>query len=75
MLCKSGGAPILGGMSQMFMILLFVVMLAILGVLGLGMAGVARGGDPARANRLMQARVILQGVALVLLVLMMATRR
>ena len=40
------------------MILLFVVMLAILGVLGLGMAGVARGGDPARSNRLMQARVI-----------------
>ncbi len=57
------------------MILLFVVMLAILGVLGLGMAGVARGGDPARSNRLMHARVILQGVALLLFVLMMATRR
>ena len=57
------------------MVLLFVVMAAILGVLGLGMVGVARGGDPVRSNRLMQARVILQGVALLLFVLMMATKK
>lgn len=67
--------PYLGSMTQILMFLLLAVMVAILGVLGAGMVGVARGGNPQRSNRLMQWRVILQGVALVIFVLLMASRR
>ena len=63
------------GMSNILGVLLLVVMLAILGVLGAGMVGVARGGSPQRSNKLMQARVILQGVALLIFVLLMMTRK
>jgi hypothetical protein len=62
-------------MASFLMILLLVVMLSILGVLGLGMVGVARGGSPQRSNRLMQWRVGLQGLALLIFVLLMMTRR
>jgi len=62
-------------MASFLMILLMVVMLSILVVLGLGMVGVARGGNPQRSNRLMQWRVGLQGVALLIFVLLMMTRR
>jgi hypothetical protein len=62
-------------MTQFLMVLLLLVMLAILGVLGAGMVGVARGGNPGRSNKLMQWRVILQGVALLIFVLLMASRR
>jgi hypothetical protein len=67
--------PYLRHMTQFLMFLLLAVMAAILGVLGAGMVGVARGGSPARSNRLMQWRVILQGVALLIFVLLMASRR
>ena len=56
------------------MILLLVVMVAILGVLGAGMVGVARGGSPVRSNMLMRWRVMLQGAALVLVVLLLLSR-
>jgi hypothetical protein len=62
-------------MTNILVVLLLVVMLAILGVLGAGMIGVARGGNPQRSNKLMQARVVLQGVALVLFVLLMMSRK
>jgi hypothetical protein len=62
-------------MASFLMILLLVVMLSILVVLGLGMVGVARGGSPQRSNRLMQWRVGLQGLALLIFVLLMMTRR
>jgi hypothetical protein len=62
-------------MTQVLMILLLVVMVAILGVLGAGMVGVARGGNPVRSNKLMRWRVTLQGVALVLVVLLLLSRR
>jgi hypothetical protein len=67
--------PYLRRMTQFLMFLLLAVMVAILGVLGAGMVGVARGGSPARSNKLMQWRVILQGVALLIFVLLMASRR
>lgn len=59
------------------MIWLFIpvalLMLATLGVLLIGVAGLARGGsDPARSNRLMRWRVMLQAAALLLFALMMA---
>ena len=56
------------------MILLLVTMLGVVVVLGLGMAGVVRGGDPRRSNALMRARVLLQGVALALMVLILLLR-
>ncbi len=62
-------------MTQFLTILLFVVMLAVVGVLGAGMVGVVRDGDPARSNRLMRWRVILQGLALAIFALLMLSRR
>jgi hypothetical protein len=50
--------------------LLPVVMAAVLGVLGFGVVGMLRGRDPRRSNRLMQYRVILQGVAILIFVLL-----
>jgi hypothetical protein len=50
-------------------------MLAVVGVLGAGMVGVVRDGDPARSNRLMRWRVILQGLALAIFALLMLSRR
>ncbi|HSU04244.1 MAG TPA: twin transmembrane helix small protein [Acetobacteraceae bacterium] len=50
-----------------------LLMLATVGVLFAGLIGVVRGGgDPARSNQLMRWRVILQGAALLLFILMMA---
>ncbi len=49
-------------------------MLGVLVVLGLGMVGVVRGGDPRRSNKLMRARVLLQGVALALMALILLLR-
>ncbi len=56
------------------MILLLVTMLGVVVVLGLGMVGVVRGGDPRRSNALMRARVLLQGLALALMVLILLLR-
>jgi hypothetical protein len=52
-----------------------IVMLAVLGVLGAGMLGVVRGGDARRSNALMRWRVLLQGLAILIFVLLLATRR
>jgi hypothetical protein len=62
-------------MTGFLTFLLIVALLAVLGVLGAGMIGVARGGDPLRSNQLMRWRVILQGVALLIFVLLMLSRR
>ncbi|HEY6433421.1 MAG TPA: twin transmembrane helix small protein [Acetobacteraceae bacterium] len=53
-----------------------LLMLGTLGVLFAGLIGVVRGGgDPARSNRLMRWRIILQGAALLLFLLMMSLLR
>ncbi len=53
-------------------ILVVLAMLGTLGVLFAGMLGLVRGGgDPGRSNALMRWRVILQGVALLLFVLLL----
>jgi len=54
--------------------LLFLLMAAVLAVLGAGILGLARGGDPQRSNRLMRWRVILQGAAIVVFVLLLLSR-
>lgn len=59
-------------MRDLLVFLIAILMLGTLGVLIAGMVGLVRGGgDPARSNRLMRWRVILQGAALLLLALLM----
>lgn len=63
-------------MRTFLVIMIGVLMLATLAVLITGMVGMVRGGgDPARSNRLMRWRVILQGAALLLLALLMTLLR
>ncbi len=58
-------------MNSFFFILMIAAMFAVLGVLGLGLLSMAKGGEFNKkyGNRLMQARVGLQGVALALFAL------
>jgi hypothetical protein len=59
-------------MKTFLTILVGVLMLATLGVLFAGLFGLVQGGgNPARSNRLMRWRVILQGAALLLFALLM----
>ncbi len=58
-------------MSTFLTVLLVLAMLGVLGVLGVGVATMIRGGNPRLSNRMMQARVVMQGVALLLLALLM----
>ena len=62
-------------MKTVVSILLVLAMLATLGVLFAGMVGVARGQSGARSNMLMRWRVMLQGLALVLFVLLVLLNR
>jgi hypothetical protein len=61
-------------MTSILTVLLMMTMLAVLGVLIAGFIGVARGGNPRRSNRLMRWRVMLQGLALFIFVLLMLSR-
>jgi hypothetical protein len=56
-------------MMTAFNILMVLALLAVLGALGGGLYSMARGGDynKRNANKFMRWRVILQGVALVIL--------
>jgi hypothetical protein len=58
-------------MTTFLTVLLVLAMLGVLGVLGFGFANMIRGGSPRTSNRLMQARVVMQGVALLVLALLM----
>lgn len=54
-------------MKTFVTVLLGLAMLGVLGVLFAGLLGVVRGNsDPHKSNKLMQYRVILQGIALAL---------
>jgi hypothetical protein len=55
--------------------LVVIMMLATLGVLITGMVGMMREGSPRRSNKLMQLRVLLQGVAILLFVILMSLLR
>ena len=63
-------------MGMLFPILLIIAMVMTLGVLFAGMFSMARGGEFNRkhGNRLMRWRVIMQGVALVILALAMLAK-
>jgi hypothetical protein len=57
-------------------ILVALAMLATLGILFAGMLGAVRGSpDPARSNRLMRWRVVMQGIAILLFVLLLSMLR
>ena len=62
-------------MSVFVTILLVLAMLGVLAVLGFGVASMLRGSDPRRSNRLMQARVVMQGLALLLLAILLLLSR
>jgi hypothetical protein len=51
-------------MNTFFVILVGIALLATLGVLFMGIFNMARGGDPARSNKLMRYRVLLQAGAI-----------
>lgn len=55
--------------------LLIALMVATLGVLLWGVVGMARGADPEKQNKMMRLRVIMQGLALVVLVILFAVGR
>ena len=55
-------------MTTLLPILLIFVLIAVVGVLAAGVVGVAR-GDHRRSNQLMRARVILQAIAIVAMIL------
>jgi hypothetical protein len=63
-------------MKTFLVVLLALAMLGTLGVLFAGLFGLVRGGaDPARSNALMRWRVVLQGAALLLFMLLMSLLR
>lgn len=58
-------------MESFLFALIPLFMLATLAVLGVGVVQMIRGGDPRRSNKLMQSRVLLQGIALLLFAIVM----
>jgi hypothetical protein len=62
-------------MHAFLIALIGILMLATLGVLLTGMIGMAREGNPRRSNKLMQLRVLLQGAAILLFVILMSLLR
>lgn len=63
-------------MTTLVTVLLVFALAGVLIVLGLGIVQMFRGGNPRRSNKLMQMRVVMQGLALLLLaILMMLGRR
>jgi hypothetical protein len=62
-------------MRAVLTVLVGVLMLATLGVLIAGMLGMVREGNPRRSNKLMQLRVLLQGAALLLFIILLSLLR
>jgi Hypoxia induced protein conserved region len=62
-------------MHALLVVLIGILMLATLGVLIAGMVGMVRQTDPRRSNKLMQWRVLLQGAAILLFVILMTLLR
>lgn len=71
MLVNALALPYLDNMNIFFIITAALAGLATLGALGLGLFAMVKGGEFNKkyGNKLMQARVMLQGVALLLLAL------
>jgi hypothetical protein len=67
--------PHLLSMHLFLSVLMGVLLLSVLGVLIAGMVGMVREGDPRRSNKLMQWRVLLQGAAILLFIILMGLLR
>ncbi|MCB9976738.1 MAG: twin transmembrane helix small protein [Rhodospirillales bacterium] len=63
-------------MHNVFVVLMLLAATAVLGVLVVGIVGMLKGGEFNKkyGNKLMQARVILQGIALILFALAYMSR-
>jgi len=73
---EGAGARYISEVKTFLAILVALLMFATLGVLFAGLFSLVRGGgNPARSNQLMRWRVILQGAALLLFVLLMSLLR
>jgi hypothetical protein len=73
---QSRHAAYMGGMKLFLMILLGADMIAVVAVMLVGAVGMANlSRNPRTSNKLMRARVVLQGVAIGLVVLLMLTDR
>ncbi len=60
-------------MHTVLVVLAVLAMVATVGMLLAGLVGVARGSpDPARSNRLMRYRVVFQGVAVLLFIVLLS---
>ncbi len=62
-------------MGYILPVLFVVAMLGVLGALVMGVFNMAKGGNPRRSNKLMQSRVLLQGLALLIFALFMMLYR
>ncbi len=62
-------------MEYILPVLVVFAMLGALGALAFGVFSMAKGGDPRRQNKIMQSRVLLQGLALLLFALFMMLYR
>jgi NADH:ubiquinone oxidoreductase subunit 6 (subunit J) len=62
-------------MATFVTILLVLALAGVLIVLASGVVQMFRGGNPRRSNKLMQMRVIMQGLALLLLAILMLLGR
>jgi hypothetical protein len=62
-------------MHSFLAVLVGILMLATLGVLIAGAVGMLREGNPRRSNKLMQWRVLLQGAAILLFIILMSLLR
>ncbi len=70
-LSASGKEDYMSAMESLLTVLIPLAMLATLVVLGFGVVQMIRGGNPRRSNKLMQYRVVFQGLALLLFALLM----
>lgn len=62
-------------MTTVLTILVVLALVSVVVVLAAGLIGLARGMDPHRSNKLMQWRILLQGAALALFLLLVTLLR
>ncbi|MBV9735220.1 MAG: twin transmembrane helix small protein [Acidisphaera sp.] len=62
-------------MKVFLVVLLALAMAGTLGVLFAGLIGLVRGNEPARSNALMRWRVVMQGAALLIFLLLLSLLR
>jgi hypothetical protein len=74
-LSRGARSAYIAAMEYVLPVLVVLAMLGALGALAFGVIQMARGNDPRRSNKIMQYRVIFQGLALLLFALFMMLYR